>query len=114
MLDLLGVPRIRLMTNNPEKVARLEKQGVEVVERIPLALQTNPHNEQYLAKKRELTGHQLYTRCGQIPGLRENTTNYCHSYGCDFRRTDLFLSFEYKYTPFDHITATRDANRPPL
>src|SRR3546814_11239741 len=52
MLDLLGVPRIRLMTNNPEKVARLEKQGVEVVERIPLALPTNPHNEQYLATKR--------------------------------------------------------------
>jgi GTP cyclohydrolase II len=47
------------MTNNPEKVARLEKEGVEVVERLPLALPTNPHNAQYLATKRDRTGHQL-------------------------------------------------------
>ena len=59
MLDLLNVPRIRLMTNNPEKVARLEKEGVEVIERLPLALPTNKYNEQYLATKRDRTGHQL-------------------------------------------------------
>ena len=59
MLDLLNIPRIRLMTNNPEKVARLEKEGVAVIERIPLALPTNPHNERYLATKRDRTGHQL-------------------------------------------------------
>jgi len=59
MLDLLNVPRIQLMTNNPEKVARLEKEGVEVVERIPLAPPTNQYNEQYLATKRDRTGHQL-------------------------------------------------------
>ena len=59
MLDLLNVPRIQLMTNNPEKVARLEKEGVEIVERIPLALPTNKYNEQYLATKRDRTGHQL-------------------------------------------------------
>lgn len=59
MLELLSIPRIRLMTNNPEKVARLEKEGVGVVERIPLALPTNPHNAQYLATKRDRTGHQL-------------------------------------------------------
>ncbi|WP_033074273.1 GTP cyclohydrolase II [Sphingopyxis sp. MWB1] len=59
MLDLLNVPRIRLMTNNPEKVARLGAEGVEVVERLPLALPTNPHNEHYLATKRDKTGHQL-------------------------------------------------------
>jgi len=59
MLDLLAIPRIRLMTNNPEKVARLEKEGVEVVERIPLTLPTNRFNEQYLATKRDRTGHQL-------------------------------------------------------
>ena len=59
MLKLLNIPHIRLMTNNPEKVARLEREGVEVVERLPLALPTNPHNEQYLATKRDRTGHQL-------------------------------------------------------
>ena len=59
MLELLNIPRIRLMTNNPEKVARLQKEGVEVVERLPLALPTNKYNEQYLATKRDRTGHQL-------------------------------------------------------
>ncbi|KTE03924.1 GTP cyclohydrolase [Sphingopyxis sp. H038] len=59
MLKLLNIPRIRLMTNNPEKVARLDKEGVEVVERLPLALPTNKYNEQYLATKRDRTGHQL-------------------------------------------------------
>ena len=59
MLELLNIPRIRLMTNNPEKVTRLEKEGVEVVERLPLALPTNKYNEQYLATKRDRTGHQL-------------------------------------------------------
>ncbi len=59
MLELLNIPRIRLMTNNPEKVARLEKEGVAVVERLPLALPTNKYNEQYLATKRDRTGHQL-------------------------------------------------------
>lgn len=59
MLKLLGRTRIRLMTNNPEKVARLVAEGIEVIERLPLALPTNPHNEQYLATKRDRTGHQL-------------------------------------------------------
>jgi GTP cyclohydrolase II len=59
MLALLGRTRIRLMTNNPEKVARLTAEGIEVIERIPLALPTNPHNEHYLATKRDRTGHQL-------------------------------------------------------
>ena len=59
MLELLAIPRIRLMTNNPEKVARLEAEGVAVIERLPLALPTNPHNEHYLATKRDRTGHQL-------------------------------------------------------
>jgi GTP cyclohydrolase II len=59
MLTLLGVGRVRLMTNNPEKVARLEATGVAVTERLPLALPTNPHNAHYLATKRDRTGHVL-------------------------------------------------------
>ena len=59
MLSLLGVDAVRLMTNNPEKMARLEKEGVRVIERLPLALPTNVHNERYLATKRDRTGHQL-------------------------------------------------------
>lgn len=59
MLERLNIGEIRLMTNNPEKVARIEKEGVKVLERIPLALPTNKYNEQYLATKRDKTGHQL-------------------------------------------------------
>ena len=59
MLDLLAVPEVRLMTNNPDKVARLEAHDVRVAERLPLALPANAHNARYLATKRDRTGHQL-------------------------------------------------------
>ena len=59
MLELLGVPSIRLMTNNPEKVAALEAAGVIVAERVPHALPPNPHNARYLATKRDEAGHLL-------------------------------------------------------
>jgi GTP cyclohydrolase II len=59
MLALLGVPQVRLLTNNPAKVAGLEAAGIHVVERLPLILPANPHNERYLATKRDRTGHQL-------------------------------------------------------
>ncbi|URW75293.1 GTP cyclohydrolase II [Sphingomonas donggukensis] len=59
MLDLLGQRRVRLLTNNPAKVAGLEAQGITVAERVPLALPANPHNARYLATKRDRTGHQL-------------------------------------------------------
>lgn len=59
MLDLLGVHAIRLMTNNPAKVAALRDVGVEVIERVPHRLPPNPHNARYLDTKRDRTGHIL-------------------------------------------------------
>ena len=59
MLDLLGQREVRLLTNNPAKVAGLEAAGMRVVERVAHALPPNPHNERYLATKRDRTGHQL-------------------------------------------------------
>ena len=59
MLDLLGQRRVRLLTNNPAKVAALESAGISVVERVAHALPPNPHNAHYLATKRDRTGHQL-------------------------------------------------------
>ena len=59
MLKLLGVKRIRLMTNNPAKVEALSQHGVDVVERVPHALPDNPHNADYLATKRDRSGHLL-------------------------------------------------------
>lgn len=59
MLALLGQPRIRLLTNNPQKVARLEAAGITIDERVPHQLPANPHNAHYLATKRDRTGHKL-------------------------------------------------------
>jgi GTP cyclohydrolase II len=59
MLTLLGQRTVRLLTNNPEKVAALEAAGVKVAERVAHKLPPNPHNERYLATKRDRTGHQL-------------------------------------------------------
>ncbi|MCW1382037.1 GTP cyclohydrolase II [Novosphingobium sp. KCTC 2891] len=59
MLDLIGVQAVRLMTNNPAKVAALQSVGVNVIERVPHQLPANPHNARYLATKRDRTGHIL-------------------------------------------------------
>lgn len=59
MLKLLSIGTVRLLTNNPAKVAGLEAEGVTVAERVPLAIKANPHNARYLDTKRDRTGHQL-------------------------------------------------------
>ncbi len=59
MLTLLGQDKIRLLTNNPEKVAGLQASGITVIERVPHHLPPNPHNARYLDTKRDRTGHKL-------------------------------------------------------
>ena len=59
MLERLGQARIRLLTNNPAKVATLAGEGIEVVERVPLKAGEGEHNRDYLATKRDRSGHQL-------------------------------------------------------
>ena len=59
MLSLLGQRKVRLLTNNPDKVAQLQSVGIDVAERVPHKLPPNPHNERYLATKRDRTGHQF-------------------------------------------------------
>ncbi len=59
MLRLLAVDKVRLLTNNPEKVAGLEAEGIRVAERLPLKIAANPHNLHYLETKRDRTGHKL-------------------------------------------------------
>ena len=59
MLELLSIARIRLMTNNPAKLAAFERTGVAVVERVPLAPSQGSHNAVYLATKRDRAGHLL-------------------------------------------------------
>lgn len=59
MLKLLGMSRVRLLTNNPEKVAALGRYGVDVVERVQHAFPSNLHNEFYLQTKASRSGHQF-------------------------------------------------------
>ena len=57
ILKLLDVHSVRLITNNPEKVAALETAGITVVERISAAIPSEPTFERYLETKREKMGH---------------------------------------------------------
>lgn len=57
MLHDLGVRQLRLLTNNPRKIAALSGYGMKVVERVPLHVGRNPHNERYLDTKRLKLGH---------------------------------------------------------
>ena len=59
MLRALGVDRVRLLTNNPSKVAGLEAAGIAVVERVAHHMPVNPHNADYLATKRKKSGHLI-------------------------------------------------------
>lgn len=57
ILQQLGIPAVRLITNNPEKVTALEDAGIRVVERISAAIPSEPTFERYLETKREKLGH---------------------------------------------------------
>ena len=59
MLHSLGVKSIRLLTNNPKKVAELEKYGVVVSGRLPHVIPPNEFNRFYLETKRDRSGHYL-------------------------------------------------------
>jgi GTP cyclohydrolase II len=59
MLRKLGQEKIRLLTNNPKKVAALEALGIAVAERVPLKAGAGAHNQAYLDTKRDRSGHQL-------------------------------------------------------
>jgi GTP cyclohydrolase II len=57
MLRALGISEVRLLTNNPNKVAGLENAGINVAERVAHHMPVNPHNADYLATKRKKSGH---------------------------------------------------------
>ncbi|MDJ0691892.1 MAG: bifunctional 3,4-dihydroxy-2-butanone-4-phosphate synthase/GTP cyclohydrolase II [Xenococcaceae cyanobacterium MO_188.B32] len=59
MLNDLGVKKIHLITNNPRKIAGLKGYGLEVVDRLPLLIEANDHNSEYLATKARKLGHLL-------------------------------------------------------
>jgi GTP cyclohydrolase II len=58
-LKALGVRRVRLLSNNPDKIEQLERAGIRVVERIPCRPRTNRHSRAYLRTKQNKMGHLL-------------------------------------------------------
>ncbi len=57
ILKYLGAPGVRLLTNNPHKIANLEKHGIRIIERVPLVVETGAHNHAYLDAKAKKSGH---------------------------------------------------------
>ena len=55
----LGLKRIRLLTNNPRKVAGLSGYGLTIVDTVPIEIEPNPYNLRYLKAKKEKLGHKL-------------------------------------------------------
>jgi GTP cyclohydrolase II len=61
VLKSLGISRVRLMSNNPDKVSALERAGIQVVERVPCEVVPSAHATEYLKTKRDKLGH-LFTK----------------------------------------------------
>ena len=61
ILQHFGITKLRLMTNNPDKIdsLQIEKSGIEITERVPIEIQSNPVNLKYLQTKKNLMGHLL-------------------------------------------------------
>ncbi len=70
----LGVPSVRLMTNNPDKTRNLEAYGVPVAERVALSTHVSDHNLAYLRTKRDRMGHEL----GALPADPVVVTEVSH------------------------------------
>ncbi|MFZ6845956.1 GTP cyclohydrolase II [Undibacterium sp. RuTC16W] len=59
MLKHLGISSLKLMTNNPRKIAAMEGLKITITEHIPLIIRRNPHNERYLSTKATKLGHLI-------------------------------------------------------
>ncbi|MBL0183983.1 MAG: bifunctional 3,4-dihydroxy-2-butanone-4-phosphate synthase/GTP cyclohydrolase II [Chitinophagaceae bacterium] len=62
ILRHMGISKMKLISNNPRKRAGLLGYGLEVVEKIPIEIKSNPHNEKYLATKRDKLGHEILNK----------------------------------------------------
>jgi GTP cyclohydrolase II len=62
ILKALGATRVRLLSNNPDKVESLQHAGIEVVERVPCEVEASLHAEEYLKTKKQKLGHLFSSR----------------------------------------------------
>jgi 3,4-dihydroxy 2-butanone 4-phosphate synthase/GTP cyclohydrolase II len=68
ILRLLEIRELKLLTNNPRKVVGLAGYGIKIVDRVPIEIPANPHNQRYLATKRDVLGHELSS---PLPGKKK-------------------------------------------
>ncbi len=59
ILRHMGISKMKLLSNNPKKRAGLLGYGLEIIEKVPIEIKANPHNEKYLATKRDKMGHEI-------------------------------------------------------
>jgi len=65
----LGIKKMRLMTNNPKKIVGLNAYGLEIVERVPIEIESNPENENYLQTKKDKLGHLILLNSEQFKSI---------------------------------------------
>lgn len=68
----LGIRKMKLMTNNPKKIIGLNAYGLEIVERVPIEIKSNPSNVNYLRTKRDKLGHLILINSNK---LKNNNSN---------------------------------------
>jgi 3,4-dihydroxy 2-butanone 4-phosphate synthase/GTP cyclohydrolase II len=71
ILSDLGLTTIRILTNNPKKLAGIDGFGLEVVEQVPIEVSPHAENERYLATKRDKLGHRLHHQHLRFPEPEE-------------------------------------------
>ena len=57
ILNLLGIEKIKLLTNNPDKINGLELNNIQVVERVPIVIRANKYNKKYIDTKQQKMDH---------------------------------------------------------
>ncbi|RMF23757.1 MAG: bifunctional 3,4-dihydroxy-2-butanone-4-phosphate synthase RibB/GTP cyclohydrolase II RibA [Cyanobacteria bacterium J083] len=106
ILNDLGIKQIRLITNNPRKIAGLKGYGLEIVDRVPLLIEANDYNSQYLATKAKKLGHlllQTYLLTVAIEWQPESLTKATASY----EKLD-----KLRYIAQSHDMMLQEENRP--
>ena len=67
ILNALGIARVRLLSNNPDKISALERAGIQVMERIPCEVSAGPYAGEYLNTKRDKCGHLFRSQFAIVP-----------------------------------------------
>ena len=116
ILHDLGIKKMRLITNNPRKLAGLKGFGIEIVGRLPLLIETNEYNRRYLETKAEKLGHLLLQT--KLVTLGISWTDHKSSQWLDqlreFVSTNDLLLQEETSTAFANLFASADTQNPDL